>query len=96
MVSVLYSYSSRLSCRCCDGRGCRKTFHLQCLDPPLEEVPETAFYCPSCLAKASTPPGAEGGTSALVDDGVKLHTDDVFRYCCYFTFFAICMTVFLF
>ncbi|KAJ4771427.1 Chromodomain-helicase-DNA-binding protein 5 [Rhynchospora pubera] len=31
---------------CCDG--CPGTYHLECLDPPLEMVPEGNWYCPKC------------------------------------------------
>lgn len=30
----------------CDG--CDLAYHLDCLDPPLSEVPEGEWYCPSC------------------------------------------------
>lgn len=33
----------------CDG--CQRGFHIECLTPPLEEVPaEEEWFCPSCLA----------------------------------------------
>ncbi len=41
------------TCRCCDGKRCRNTFHLGCLDPPLLEVPTSKFFCPSCSQKRS-------------------------------------------
>ncbi|GAA5987150.1 hypothetical protein JCM11641_002147 [Rhodosporidiobolus odoratus] len=41
---------------CCEG-GCLRSFHFQCLEPPLEmdEVPEESWYCKSCRAAASPP-----------------------------------------
>jgi PHD-finger len=33
----------------CDG--CEKSFHCQCLDPPLQEIPEGEFFCPTCSSK---------------------------------------------
>lgn len=84
MVSIFAHVSSRLPCRCCDGGDCRKTFHLKCLNPPLEEVPTDAFFCPSCLAEASTRPGVEVVINSVVEDDIKLHRDDVSRYCGYF------------
>ncbi|KAL9409960.1 hypothetical protein AB3S75_048225 [Citrus x aurantiifolia] len=32
---------------CCDT--CPNTYHLQCLSPPLEDVPPGSWKCPSCL-----------------------------------------------
>lgn len=31
---------------CCDG--CPKTYHLECLDPPLKRIPNGKWVCPSC------------------------------------------------
>lgn len=31
----------------CDG--CSATYHLECLTPPLKEVPEESWFCPKCL-----------------------------------------------
>ena len=31
---------------CCDS--CINSYHLRCVDPPLEEVPETSWTCPRC------------------------------------------------
>lgn len=31
---------------CCDE--CSGTYHLDCLDPPLESIPEDKWYCPKC------------------------------------------------
>jgi hypothetical protein len=35
----------------CDGDDCGAEWHMFCLDPPLEEVPEGDWYCPACVAK---------------------------------------------
>ena len=32
-----------LLCDHCDGG-----WHMYCLDPPLEEIPEGSWYCPTC------------------------------------------------
>ncbi|KAM0792241.1 hypothetical protein ACM66B_004935 [Microbotryomycetes sp. NB124-2] len=42
---------------CCDG-GCLRSFHLQCLEPPLDivDVPDTAWFCKSCRALVEPPP----------------------------------------
>ncbi|KAF3327892.1 Chromodomain-helicase-DNA-binding protein 4 [Carex littledalei] len=38
---------------CCEGEGCSKTYHLKCLDPPLQEVPSGVWLCPTCINSAS-------------------------------------------
>jgi hypothetical protein len=30
---------------------CNEGFHVYCLDPPLEEIPEDSFFCKECLIK---------------------------------------------
>ena len=37
----------------CDG--CNNGFHLECLSPKLESVPEGAWFCPECETKPQTP-----------------------------------------
>ena len=34
----------------CDGIGCRSAAHINCLDPPLDAVPEEDWFCATCLA----------------------------------------------
>merc|ERR1719245_1921522 len=34
---------------CCDS--CNSAYHLRCLDPPLEEVPEESWTCPQCACE---------------------------------------------
>ncbi|XP_077252881.1 uncharacterized protein LOC143892273 [Tasmannia lanceolata] len=36
---------------CCDGKGCRRSYHLTCLDPPLKDVPPGVWYCLWCAKK---------------------------------------------
>lgn len=36
--------------RCCDGKGCKKSYHPSCLDLPLDDVP-TVWHCLSCVQK---------------------------------------------
>lgn len=36
---------------CCDGRGCKKSYHLACLNPPLDDVPPGIWHCPWCVKK---------------------------------------------
>lgn len=33
----------------CDD--CNKGFHIYCLDPPRDTIPEEAFFCKSCEEK---------------------------------------------
>lgn len=40
-----------LTTRCCDGRGCKKSYHLACLNPPLDDVPPGIWHCPWCVKK---------------------------------------------
>ena len=35
----------------CDWPNCNNAVHLACLNPPLTEVPEGDWYCPSCVHK---------------------------------------------
>ncbi|KAK1410859.1 hypothetical protein QVD17_37400 [Tagetes erecta] len=36
---------------CCDG--CPKTYHIACLDPPLEQIPNEKWQCPSCCSESN-------------------------------------------
>lgn len=36
---------------CCDGKGCKITYHIACLEPPLIDVPPGTWYCPDCVCK---------------------------------------------
>lgn len=37
--------------RICDGRGCKRCYHLSCLDPPLDDFPPGAWHCSWCVKK---------------------------------------------
>lgn len=37
--------------RCCDGKGCKRSYHVSCLDPPLKAVPVGVWYCLACGRK---------------------------------------------
>ncbi|CAK7340492.1 unnamed protein product [Dovyalis caffra] len=37
--------------RCCEGQGCKRSYHLSCLDPPLEDVPLGVWHCLACVRK---------------------------------------------
>ncbi|OQR93266.1 FYVE-type zinc finger-containing protein [Achlya hypogyna] len=32
----------------CDSEGCESEYHIYCLVPPLDSVPDGDFYCPTC------------------------------------------------
>ncbi|KAM7259401.1 hypothetical protein ACFE04_015142 [Oxalis oulophora] len=35
----------------CGGRGCKRSYHLLCLDPPFEDMPLGVWHCPLCNTK---------------------------------------------
>lgn len=45
---------------CCDG--CINSYHQRCLNPPMEQVPEGQWFCPSCVRKRRV---AEAGKDDL-------------------------------
>ncbi|CAK7343094.1 unnamed protein product [Dovyalis caffra] len=36
---------------CCKGNGCRRKYHLSCLDPPFNNVPPGVWHCMCCVKK---------------------------------------------
>ena len=51
----------------CDA--CLRGWHMRCLHPPLEEVPEGEWYCPKCLSSAT-------GVAAPAENGRRMaHTE---------------------
>ena len=50
----------------CDG--CESEYHSYCLEVPLEEVPEGAFYCPKCEAQGKRPEGVSGPGASSTDE----------------------------
>ena len=42
----------------CDGPGCDVAFHLGCLSPPLDKVPEDDWLCPACAADTAVATGS--------------------------------------
>eukprot|EP01091_Cochliopodium_minus_P018448 TRINITY_DN748_c0_g2_i1.p1 TRINITY_DN748_c0_g2~~TRINITY_DN748_c0_g2_i1.p1 ORF type:complete len:685 (+),score=199.84 TRINITY_DN748_c0_g2_i1:55-2109(+) len=49
---------------CCED--CPKSFHFVCLDPPITEIPEEAWFCRSCYTKKHTPHKKHTPLSQLV------------------------------
>ncbi|RWW40480.1 hypothetical protein BHE74_00054109, partial [Ensete ventricosum] len=35
----------------CDGKGCNRSFHLSCLDPPLQDTPPGVWLCIFCIKR---------------------------------------------
>ena len=35
----------------CSSRGCESAAHFDCLDPPLDRVPDDDWFCPACKSK---------------------------------------------
>ncbi|KAI3852525.1 hypothetical protein MKX03_027944 [Papaver bracteatum] len=56
--------------RGCSDKGCKKTYHLKCVDPPLKDVPPGDWYCFSCVKK-----NTESGVLSL-PGAVKSNLDD--------------------
>lgn len=54
---------------CCEGRRCKRSYHLPCLDPPIKHVPLGVWYCSSCVRKK-----IEFGVHS-VSEGVELICD---------------------
>ena len=48
----------------CDGVGCHKAYHMQCLDPPMKRMPwkNRDWFCPDCR-------GTTQSTPATLSDG---------------------------
>ncbi|KAG9091630.1 hypothetical protein FS749_016386 [Ceratobasidium sp. UAMH 11750] len=54
-----YPQLNNVTCECCSLQGghlvfcdgCPRSFHLLCLNPPLDELQEESWYCQSCTAK---------------------------------------------
>ncbi|ODH52769.1 hypothetical protein GX48_00963 [Paracoccidioides brasiliensis] len=47
----------------CDG--CENGYHMRCLDPPLESVPDYDWHCPKCLVGTGEYGFEEGGIYSL-------------------------------
>ncbi|XP_026415327.1 helicase protein MOM1-like isoform X2 [Papaver somniferum] len=54
---------------CCDGEGCKKSYHLKCLDPPLKNVPIGVWHCVFCVKKKvdSGVHSLSGGVGSILD-----------------------------
>lgn len=48
----------------CDG--CDKGYHMECLDPPLTEIPEGSWYCDNCFESESN--ASDEDISQLIED----------------------------
>ena len=50
----------------CDGAGCEKAYHLNCLQPPLKSVPDGDWFCPSCRKLSEPEPVVEADAATVV------------------------------
>jgi hypothetical protein len=57
----------------CDGDGCNGGWHLGCLTPPLQAVPEGNWFCPKCVASGAIRSQCK---SAAGEAGEDESTDD--------------------
>ncbi len=58
----LFCRNIRIVCSWCGSRSCRKTYHLKCLDPPLDDTHRANFFFPSCSKNGlvEKPPVSQG------------------------------------
>ena len=51
----------------CDAEGCYENYYMQCLDPPLEHIPEGDWICPLYVyfAYMVTPEDCVGGVAPV-------------------------------
>jgi len=56
-------------CDVCDDGGrliicdlCRRAYHLECLNPPLEEVPKGHWFCENCAVRSPARAGTNGSS----------------------------------
>ncbi|XP_066108566.1 PHD and RING finger domain-containing protein 1 isoform X3 [Saccopteryx bilineata] len=58
----------------CDG--CDAGYHMECLDPPLQEVPVDEWFCPECAGPGAAAP-LPGNTDSVSEEEVSLLMADV-------------------
>ena len=54
---------------------CDFPYHLECLDPPLSEVPEGEWFCPKCEQKPGEDAGGKKGSKRAYPDDVDEDDD---------------------
>ena len=47
---------------CCDS--CNVVYHLPCLDPPLDALPEDDWYCPACVLEITAAPASSSSVGS--------------------------------
>ncbi|KZT10189.1 RCC1/BLIP-II [Laetiporus sulphureus 93-53] len=55
---------------------CDRPYHLKCLDPPLDAVPEGEWFCPECVEYPGAPIGPEGVDTSQARHGNPETTDE--------------------
>lgn len=53
----------------CDGDGCKAGWHLGCLTPPLQAVPEGDWFCPKCVASGTVRSQSRSTAGDAGEDG---------------------------
>ncbi|KAL0457018.1 UNVERIFIED_CONTAM: Helicase protein MOM1 [Sesamum latifolium] len=53
VVEMCVHYATKMasSCGCCEGKGCRRCYHLFCLEPPVADALPGVWHCPQCVNK---------------------------------------------
>ncbi|KAJ4822288.1 hypothetical protein Tsubulata_006393 [Turnera subulata] len=82
-VSVL-AYVKFVSClglgmRCCYGKGCKRSYHLSCLDPYLKDVALGIWHCLPCVKKRMEVGPCEGVDSIWDAREVEVSDDNGLR-----------------
>lgn len=57
----------------CDNfcKSCASTIHIQCLDPPLQKVPEGDWFCPVCLPREKRKAKAKAEPKSKAEPKIK-------------------------
>ncbi len=64
-------------CNVCEGGGelllcdsCTKSFHLACLEPELQDLPEFEWFCPNCENQKKGKAALKTSTGSILNDGL--------------------------
>ncbi|KAL7275175.1 hypothetical protein RUND412_001896 [Rhizina undulata] len=73
-------------CAVCNGPGrflccerCPRSFHFNCLNPPVEEVPDGMWFCNKCTAQHQPPPKPPKGLFSELIDNMNRRNPTSFR-----------------
>ncbi|KAL0370085.1 UNVERIFIED_CONTAM: Helicase protein MOM1 [Sesamum angustifolium] len=53
VVEMCVPFATKMasSCGCCEGKGCKRCYHLFCLEPPFADGLPGVWHCPQCVKK---------------------------------------------